>query len=233
MARHRVPGEEPVEVERGGISPVVLILTVAALVVFTVGVVWAAVGKPHETAAPPVTGSGLVEPGRTADLASRAGGGPSPSTTPVVPHAPNVQIGGPSVSPSGEATGRPGTTATTSAPRSPASSHTHQSAAGLTVTASTNSWNGWYFAYYTITNGTSGTVHGWTVTVTFKAPVTDTHAWNVDKSIDGTRVTLRSLSYNSVLKPGESASFGLQATSGGSTTPVPVSCTVNGRPCSG
>jgi cellulase/cellobiase CelA1 len=218
VARHRVPGEEPAE--RAGTSPVVLIVTVVALVVFAFGVVWAAIGKPHVVDAPPVAGgSTLAAPGRTINPASPASAGPAASTTPV-PRGPNVRIGDPS--------GRPaaGATATMPAPRSPITG-------GLTVTVSTSSWNEWYSADYTVTNHTPDMVNGWTVTVTFETRVAAVHAWRANESIAGAEVTLTSMPYNSALKPGESAFFSLRAAGGNEVTPVPVSCTVNGLPCSG
>lgn len=231
MARHRVPGEEPAE--RGGISSAVLISTVVALVVFTIGVVWAAVGKPHDSAAPPIGGaSALVEPGSTADLASGAVGSARASTMQVVPHGPDVH------NPSAGASGAPTTpaapvTATPDAPQSPRGSQPTKGTGSLIVTARTHSWNGWYYADYTVTNHTSAVVNSWTVTVVFDTRVAYVNAWDVNKHLDGVTVTLTSMRYNSMLQPGASTSFGLQASSGNDATPVPASCTVNGRPCSG
>jgi hypothetical protein len=208
MAKHREPD---------GLSARVLIFLAASLAVLVGGVVWAVTGPVHVFSTPAADSPSLPAPQTTVP--------PQP-----LPAGAGVAVtAAPAVSPRS-----PAPRAASSTPVSPPASRTSPSPAGaLTVSASTNSWPGIYSGNYTVANGTAARVNGWTVVVTFGSAVSLRNAWNAQASVRNTTATFTSVSYNSQIDPGRSQGFGFQVDGANGATPVPVGCTVNGKPCTG
>jgi len=94
--------------------------------------------------------------------------------------------------------------------------------------STTDSWDTGYNAQVDITNGSSATVNGWTLT--FKLPSsTITQAWNgtYTRAADGT-YTVRNAGWNGTIAAGQSTSVGFGANG---TPATPTNCTFNGTPC--
>ncbi|TDQ51528.1 cellulase family glycosylhydrolase [Actinorugispora endophytica] len=103
-------------------------------------------------------------------------------------------------------------------------------AAGVTATVTKNSvWDTGYTAAVTISNTTSSTVDGWTVTLDLPSGTTVSSHWDARRSGSGGSYTFTGAGWNDSIAPGGSVSFGFVA--GG--TGDPTGCTVNGAPCSG
>jgi Cellulose binding domain len=231
VAKHRVPDGEA---EReAGPSLRALILAAVAVTVFVAGVIWAVIGPSHTPAAPAADGGPvlLVPPADRSPTQAAARDAATVSAVPVAPAEPGTQ--GAARAPGPRAAGpAPATSRPASPPRPGPSPASPTPAGALTVTARANSWPGVYSATYTVTNHSTSPVDGWTVVITFASPVTLWTAWNAQPRAQGSSVTFTAMSYNRRVAAGQSQSFGFIA-SGGGRTPVPVSCTVNGRRCSG
>jgi mannan endo-1,4-beta-mannosidase len=80
---------------------------------------------------------------------------------------------------------------------------------------------------YTVTNTSTSTINGWTVTINLPAGHTLSGSWGATVTADGQTLTAKSLSWNGTLAPGASTTFGMQAgrPSGNTELPSTISCT--------
>jgi cellulase/cellobiase CelA1 len=101
---------------------------------------------------------------------------------------------------------------------------------GCHVTYTPGNWQGGFTANVTITNNSSSTISGWTLTFTFPGDQKITNGWNADVTQTGTSVTAKNLSYNASISPGSSQSFGFQGT-WATNDASPASFGVNGTAC--
>jgi glucose/arabinose dehydrogenase/chitodextrinase len=94
---------------------------------------------------------------------------------------------------------------------------------GCTATPATQSqWPGGYVIQpVTVTNTGTSAVAGWTVMLTLPGGHAVTGYWNATLSTGGQTVTVRNTGYNGTLAPGQSTTFGFQATRPGGDTQVP------------
>ncbi|MFC6676599.1 cellulose binding domain-containing protein [Nonomuraea ferruginea] len=84
------------------------------------------------------------------------------------------------------------------------------------------SGNGYVIQPLTITNTSTSTINGWTVTFTLPAGHTLTGSWNGTVTTSGQTVTVRSVSHNGTLAPGAgTTSFGFQASRPNGDTALP------------
>lgn len=98
------------------------------------------------------------------------------------------------------------------------------------VTYAPNSWPGGFTANVTVTNTGSSAIDDWTLSFTYPGDQHITNAWNATVTQTGTSVTATNLSYNAVIAPGASQSFGVQGTWSTSNT-SPTGFAVNGGSC--
>jgi hypothetical protein len=91
-------------------------------------------------------------------------------------------------------------------------------------------WPGGFVAQITIANTGAAAVSGWTLAFTFPGDQVVTNAWNATVSQSGATVTATNLSYNGMIAPGASVSFGFQGTWRTSDA-SPTAFTLNGAPC--
>lgn len=91
----------------------------------------------------------------------------------------------------------------------------------------TSSWNGGYQADVVVTNGGSTPLSGWTVTWTLPSGQTLNSVWNGTLSQSGSAVTVRNASWNAQVPANGQTSFGLSASSPGTSPaqPVDLACT--------
>ncbi|MGC4773628.1 cellulose binding domain-containing protein [Micromonospora sp. DT44] len=88
-----------------------------------------------------------------------------------------------------------------------------------------NSWPGGFQGEVTVTNGTAGTINGWTVGLTLANGQAISSLWSgINSGITG-NVTVRNAAYNGTLAPNASTTFGFTATGDGATPPGNVTCT--------
>ena len=107
---------------------------------------------------------------------------------------------------------------------------TPSSTGGCHVTYTPSNWQGGFTANVTITNNSSSTISGWTLTFTFPGDQKITSGWNADVTQTGASVTATNLSYNASISPGSSQSFGFQGT-WATNDASPASFGVNGTAC--
>ncbi|MDG4767553.1 cellulose binding domain-containing protein [Solwaraspora sp. WMMD406] len=93
----------------------------------------------------------------------------------------------------------------------------------------TASWSSGYEAKFTVTNDTSTAISSWTVQFDLPAGTRVSSFWDARLTTSGQRITATNHSWNGVLAPGASTSFGFVA----SGTGDPINCTVNGGSCGG
>ena len=92
----------------------------------------------------------------------------------------------------------------------------------------TSNWTSGYTAEVTITNSGTTAINGWTLD--FDLPATIVNIWNGEISKKtGNRYTIRNLSYNGTIQPGQSVTFGFQATGTGSAARTISNVLLNGR----
>ncbi|GAA1689969.1 hypothetical protein GCM10009733_102810 [Nonomuraea maheshkhaliensis] len=98
---------------------------------------------------------------------------------------------------------------------------------GCTATASVQSqWGtGYVVQPVTVTNTGTAATTGWTVTFTLPAGHTVTGSWNAVLTTSGQNVTARNTAHNGALAPGQSTTFGLQATRPAGDTQLPAAYT--------
>jgi Cellulose binding domain len=107
---------------------------------------------------------------------------------------------------------------------------TQSATGGCQVTYTPSNWQGGFTANVTITNNSSSTISGWTLTFTFPGDQKITNAWNAAVTQTGASVTVTNLSYNATIPPGGSQSFGFQG-SWATNDASPTSFSVNGMAC--
>ncbi|MCF4122921.1 cellulose binding domain-containing protein [Antribacter sp. KLBMP9083] len=115
----------------------------------------------------------------------------------------------------------PVTTVTTSLPDGGGS-------AGCTTSAAVqNQWTGGYTLTVTVTNSGTSSISGWRSTVTLPAGHTHAGSWPAAATVSGQTVTEASQSWNGSLAPGQSVTWGLQATrpTSDSSVPTAFACT--------
>ncbi|WP_433537896.1 cellulose binding domain-containing protein [Micromonospora sp. CA-249363] len=88
-----------------------------------------------------------------------------------------------------------------------------------------NSWPGGFQGEVTVTNGTAGTINGWTVGLTLASGQAISSLWSGTNSGTTGNVTVRNAAYNGTLAPNASTTFGFTATGDGATPPSNVTCT--------
>ncbi len=89
----------------------------------------------------------------------------------------------------------------------------------------TNSWPGGFQAAVTVTNPTTATMFGWTVSWVLPDGETISSSWNGTLSQAGSLATVKSASWNSQLAAAATASFGFTANMTGTpTVPTSISC---------
>ncbi|WBB79432.1 glycosyl hydrolase family 18 protein [Micromonospora sp. WMMD882] len=103
-------------------------------------------------------------------------------------------------------------------------------AAGATATfVKTADWGTGWEGRYTVSNGGGSAISGWTVAFDLPAGTTVGTYWDALLTSAGQRHTFTNRSWNGVIAPGASVSFGFIATGSG----TPVNCALNGAPCGG
>ena len=89
-------------------------------------------------------------------------------------------------------------------------------------------WGGNFQGEVTVQNTGTTASTGWTATFTFTGGQQLSQAWNTAYTQSGSTVTTRNVTYNGVLAPGGSTSFGFLASWNDTTNPVPaVTCTLS------
>ena len=233
MGKHTAPAdgaEEPatqvLPVYHSRFPVRLLIFLSGLLAVLVMGGVWAFSGPSSPAAGGPTNPRWAVP--LVIDTTSPPGGAALPESSAAAPSpSPSGPVPSPSPSPSPAGSSArpsptPKATRTTGPPTPPA---TRLTARFQQVT----SWPGAYQARYTITNNGTTASTGWTVVVTF-AGSGSISVWDADASTGPNhRVTFKAKAYNATIQPGQSVSFGFNAT--GSPPPPPVACTLNGGPC--
>ncbi|GIH01959.1 hypothetical protein Rhe02_00260 [Rhizocola hellebori] len=88
-------------------------------------------------------------------------------------------------------------------------------------------WNNGYVMQMTVTNTGSTTLNGWTSTVTLPSGHSHTGSWPTTATISGQNITERNQAWNGTLAPGQTASWGFQATrpNGSTVLPTAFTCT--------
>jgi predicted carbohydrate-binding protein with CBM5 and CBM33 domain len=96
----------------------------------------------------------------------------------------------------------------------------------VAATVQTQWGNGYVIQPVTVTNSGSTTITGWSVTFTMPAGHSVTGQWNATFSPSGQTITARNFGYNGTLAPGQSTSFGFQASrpNGNTATPTGYAC---------
>jgi len=129
---------------------------------------------------------------------------------------------GPSPSPSTPASPSP-------SPSTPASP-SPQPSGTCRVQYDMNAWNTGFTTSVTITNTGSSPINGWELTFTLPSGQSVVSAWNATISPSSGQVTARNVSYNALIPPGGSTSFGFQGVHTGNTG-KPASFSLNGVSC--
>jgi len=93
--------------------------------------------------------------------------------------------------------------------------------------AVSNDWGSGFTATVTVTNTGSRATNGWTVAWSFGGNQTVTNSWNTALTQSGKSVTATNLSYNNVIQPGQSTTFGFNANYTGTNTPPTLTCTAS------
>ncbi|MEV2238635.1 cellulose binding domain-containing protein [Micromonospora sp. NPDC049891] len=103
-------------------------------------------------------------------------------------------------------------------------------AAGVTASfVKTSDWGSGWEGKYTISNGGGTTVNGWSLAFDLPAGTTVGTYWDALLTSSGQRYTFTNRSWNGVIAPGASVSFGFL----GSGSGVPANCQLNGATCAG
>ncbi len=92
-------------------------------------------------------------------------------------------------------------------------------------------WSGGFTANVAVTN-TGERVSGWRLTWTWPAGQQVTQAWNATVTSSGGQVTAADASYNAVIEPNGTVSFGFNGSWSGTNT-APQSFALNGVTCTG
>jgi poly(3-hydroxybutyrate) depolymerase len=102
--------------------------------------------------------------------------------------------------------------------------------AACRVSSKVNAWSSGLTADITVTNTGSTAVNGWSVAFTLPSGQSVTNGWNATYAPASGRVVATNVSYNAVVAPGASVSFGFQATHTGNSG-APTAYTLNGATC--
>jgi acetylxylan esterase len=94
----------------------------------------------------------------------------------------------------------------------------------------TSQWAGGFVANVTVANSGTANISGWTVSFAFPGDQKITSAWNATVVQNGTSVSASNASYDPVISPNSSVSFGIQGTWSASDA-APAAFTVNGVAC--
>ncbi len=87
-----------------------------------------------------------------------------------------------------------------------------------------NSWNSGFVGEITISNTGTSAIDGWEVNWSYADGSSITNSWNVVFGGSGSGpYTASNVSWNQVIQPGQSVTFGFQGTHNGNTSPVTVS----------
>lgn len=87
-----------------------------------------------------------------------------------------------------------------------------------------NQWDQGYVMEVEVTNTSSSSISGWSVTFTLPSGHSVVNGWNADFDVQGQSVTASNLSYNGNLAPGQSTQFGFQASRSGGGVPTTFTC---------
>ncbi|MEU7872962.1 cellulose binding domain-containing protein [Dactylosporangium sp. NPDC049140] len=98
------------------------------------------------------------------------------------------------------------------------------------VTYTKQEWQGGLVATVTIANPGTAAINGWRLTYTFPGDTKVGNAWNATVTQSGAAVTAVNASYNAVIPPGGSTSFGFQG-SWTANDASPASFALNGSAC--
>jgi len=98
------------------------------------------------------------------------------------------------------------------------------------ITYRTNDWQGGFTGSVTIANTGTAAISSWSLVWTFPSGQTVSQGWNGTYSQSGTTVTVRNVSYNGSIAPGQSTQTGFNGTWTGSN-PAPSAFTLNGTAC--
>ncbi|WP_186356227.1 PQQ-dependent sugar dehydrogenase [Streptomonospora sp. PA3] len=93
-------------------------------------------------------------------------------------------------------------------------------------------WGSGFTASVVVTNTGEDPVDGWTVEWDYPGDQQVTNAWQAEVTQDGSTVSATDLGWNSVISPGGSRRFGVQAEFSGAN-PAPTEFRVNGSVCEG
>jgi cellulase/cellobiase CelA1 len=100
--------------------------------------------------------------------------------------------------------------------------------APITCTYHLNAWQGGFSADVSIFNA-GPTITGWTMHWTFDTPTTITTVWTALMTENASGVYASNVSYNSVIRTGQTTSFGWNAIA--PSTTVPTDLSINGQRC--
>jgi endoglucanase len=144
---------------------------------------------------------------------------PTPVPTATATSTPDVT---PTPTPTQTATPTPTPTQTATPTPSPTAS--------CKVSYVVNQWSGGFTANITITNTSTVTISGWTLTFAFPGNQQITQGWNAVFAQQGSQVTASNASYNGSIAAGTSVNPGFNAAWSGSNPP-PTSFSLNGEGC--
>jgi hypothetical protein len=88
-----------------------------------------------------------------------------------------------------------------------------------------NQWNGGFIATITVTNSGAAPIAGWRVSWTWPANQSVVSMWNATSTVSGQNQAGTNMPYNATVAPGQSTSFGFQAT-GAAASPT-LTCTAS------
>ncbi|MFC7484631.1 cellulose binding domain-containing protein [Luedemannella flava] len=88
-------------------------------------------------------------------------------------------------------------------------------------------WGGGFQGEVTLTNSTSAATSAWTAVLTFANGQQISQAWNATVSTSGATATAKHLSWNGLLMPGGTATFGFLASWTGTNAAPSVTCTLS------
>jgi cellulose binding protein with CBM2 domain len=115
---------------------------------------------------------------------------------------------------------------------SPSASSSSPGGATCRVTYRADSWSNGFTATVTVTNAGGAATNGWTLQWTWPGNQQVTNAWNATVTQSGAEATARNATWNATIAPGQSVSFGFQATYSGSNA-SPSRFALNGAVCGG
>ncbi len=89
-----------------------------------------------------------------------------------------------------------------------------------------NSWNSGFVAEVRISNNGTAPIQGWQVALSYTDGSTISNAWNADLSGSGGNYSATNKSYNGIIQPGQTVSFGMQGTHPGTASNATLSGSV-------